>query len=123
LDGTGKLFAEFLKVMDLNVSTLVVAYLKDIPMNYDQLEVLVTAALPTDRPFVLLGESFCGPLAIRIAARQPASLVGLILCVTFASNPCRIERRDNWSGLWPAYRPRWCSNELAHCSPWMKPKP
>jgi pimeloyl-ACP methyl ester carboxylesterase len=87
LDGTGKLFAEFLKVMDLNISTLVLPYPKDVPMNYDQLETLVTAALPTDRPFVLLGESFSGPLAIRIAARQPAFLVGLILCVTFASNP------------------------------------
>jgi pimeloyl-[acyl-carrier protein] methyl ester esterase len=94
LDGTGKLFAEFLKAMDSNISTLVVAYPKDVPMNYDQLEKLVTAALPTDRPFVLLGESFSGPLAIRIAARQPASLVGLILCVTFASNPY------SWAGAW-----------------------
>jgi pimeloyl-ACP methyl ester carboxylesterase len=94
LDGTGKLFAEFLRVLDLNISTLVVAYPKDIPMNYDQLETLVTAALPTDRPFVLLGESFSGPLAIRIAARRPASLVGLILCVTFASNPY------SWVGAW-----------------------
>jgi pimeloyl-[acyl-carrier protein] methyl ester esterase len=94
LDGTGKLFAEFLRVLDLNISTLVVAYSKDIPMNYDQLETLVTAALPTDRPFVLLGESFSGPLAIRIAARRPASLVGLVLCVTFASNPYP------WTGAW-----------------------
>jgi len=94
LDGTGKLFAEFLKVMDLNISTLVVAYPKDVPMNYDELETLVTAALPTDRPFVLLGESFSGPLAIRIAARRPDFLVGLVLCVTFASNPYP------WAGAW-----------------------
>jgi pimeloyl-[acyl-carrier protein] methyl ester esterase len=94
LDGTGKLFAEFLKVIDLNISTVVVAYPKDVPMNYDELDALVAAALPTDRPFVLLGESFSGPLAIRIAARRPASLVGLILCVTFASNPYP------WAGTW-----------------------
>jgi pimeloyl-ACP methyl ester carboxylesterase len=94
LDGTGKLFAEFLKVVDLNISTLVVAYPKDISMNYDQLETLVTAALPTDRPFVLLGESFSGPLAIRIAARRHDFLVGLVLCVTFASNPYP------WAGTW-----------------------
>jgi pimeloyl-[acyl-carrier protein] methyl ester esterase len=94
LDGTGKLFAEFLKVMDLDISTVVVAYPKDVPMNYDELDALVTAALPTDRPFVLLGESFSGPLAIRIAARRPASLAGLILCVTFASNPYP------WAGTW-----------------------
>jgi len=94
LDGTGKLFAEFLKVLDSSIGTLVVTYPKDIPMNYDQLETLVTAALPTDRPFVLLGESFSGPLAIRIAARRPEFLVGLVLCVTFASNPY------SWAGAW-----------------------
>ncbi len=87
LDGTGKLFAEFLKALDSSIGTLVVTYPKDVPMNYDQLEALVTAALPTDRPFVLLGESFSGPLAIRIAARRPEFLVGLVLCVTFARNP------------------------------------
>jgi len=94
LDGTGKLFAEFLRVLDSSIGTLVVTYPKDIPMNYDQLETLVTAALPTDRPFVLLGESFSGPLAIRIAARRPELLVGLGLCVTFASNPY------SWAGAW-----------------------
>jgi pimeloyl-ACP methyl ester carboxylesterase len=94
LDGTGKLFAEFLKVMDQQISTVVVAYPKDVPMNYDELETLVTAALPTDRPFVLLGESFSGPLAIRIAARRLPFLVGLVLCVTFASNPYP------WAGTW-----------------------
>jgi pimeloyl-[acyl-carrier protein] methyl ester esterase len=87
LDGTGKLFGEFLKALDSNVSAIVVAYPKDVPMNYDELESLVRAALPTDRPFVLLGESFSGPLAIRIAAHPPASLVGLVLSVTFAANP------------------------------------
>jgi pimeloyl-ACP methyl ester carboxylesterase len=47
----------------------------------------VRAALPTRGRFVILGESFSGPLAIRIAAHPPPALVGLILCVTFASNP------------------------------------
>ena len=40
-----------------------------------------------NRAFVLLGESFSGPLAIRIAARNLKGLVGLILCVTFAKSP------------------------------------
>src|ERR1700719_4469607 len=87
LDGTGKLFTEFLKAIQNRVDTLVVAYPNDTPMNYDELETLVRAALPADRPFILLGESFSGPLAIRIAARQPAWLAGLILCGPFCSNP------------------------------------
>ena len=87
LDGTGKLFANFLKALDLSLSTRVVTYPPEVPLGYDDLEALVRAALPTRRPFVLLGESFSGPLAIRIAARPPPGLRALILCVTFASNP------------------------------------
>lgn len=87
LDGTGKLFSEILKALDGHVATQVVGYPKDVPLGYDELETLVRDALPADRPFVLLGESFSGPIAIRIAARPPANLVGLILCVTFAKNP------------------------------------
>jgi pimeloyl-ACP methyl ester carboxylesterase len=87
LDGTGKLFADFLKAMDLAVSTTVVSYPPNVPLGYDELESLVRAALPAHGPFVLLGESFSGPLAIRIAASPPPNLVGLILCVTFAGNP------------------------------------
>jgi pimeloyl-[acyl-carrier protein] methyl ester esterase len=94
LDGTGKLFTEFLKVLDPSIGAIIVSYPNDVPMSYDELETLVSAALPADRPFILLGESFSGPLAIRIAARQPAWLAGLILCVTFASNPYP------WAGEW-----------------------
>ena len=94
LDGTGKLFTEFLRVLDPGIGTIIVSYPNEVPMNYDELETLVSAALPADRPFFLLGESFSGPLAIRIAARRPASLMGLLLCVTFASNPFP------WAGAW-----------------------
>src|SRR5580698_5589674 len=87
LDGTGKLFAEFLKALDLGSRAHVVPYPPDIPLGYDELEPIVRAALPTRSPFVLLGESFSGPLAIRIAARPPPGLAALVLCVTFASNP------------------------------------
>jgi pimeloyl-[acyl-carrier protein] methyl ester esterase len=86
LDGTGKLFAEFLRALDPTASTKVVPYPPDVPLGYDELERLVQAALPRN-PFVLLAESFSGPLAIRIAAQRPPALQGLILCVTFASNP------------------------------------
>jgi pimeloyl-ACP methyl ester carboxylesterase len=87
LDGTGKLFADFVRVLSPTVECVVVAYPCDQPMRYWELEGLVVSALPKDRPFVLLGESFSGPLAIRIAAMAPAGLAGLILCVTFAKNP------------------------------------
>jgi pimeloyl-[acyl-carrier protein] methyl ester esterase len=102
LDGTGKLFANFLEALDLSLSAHVVPYPPGVPLGYDELESLVRAALPTRQPFVLLGESFSGPLAIRIAARPPRGLVGLVLCVTFASNPFP---RLAWARRLAAYLP------------------
>lgn len=114
LDGTGKLFAEFVNAVSPAVECVVVAYPKDQPMGYVELEALVLSALPDNRPFVLLGESFSGPLAIRIAARSPAmsparsparqpkGLVGLILSASFAKNPYPALR---WARGLAAYLP------------------
>jgi pimeloyl-ACP methyl ester carboxylesterase len=87
LDGTGTLIAEFIGKMAPGVEVQALVYPNDEPMGYDELEALVRGALPTDRRYVLLGESFSGPLAIRIAADPPRHLAGLILCGTFAKNP------------------------------------
>jgi pimeloyl-[acyl-carrier protein] methyl ester esterase len=90
LDGTGKLFGEFVKVLDPRIRAVVVAYPTDQPLGYEALEARVLGVLdtlPRKQPFVLLGESFSGPLAIRIAARAPAGLSGLILSASFAKNP------------------------------------
>lgn len=57
------------------------------PLSYTALESLVRESLPTDRPFVLLGESFSGPIAIALSARQFPQQMGLVLCSTFARNP------------------------------------
>jgi len=38
-------------------------------------------------PWVLLGESFAGPLAVQIAAQAPRGLCGLVLSTTFARRP------------------------------------
>jgi pimeloyl-ACP methyl ester carboxylesterase len=87
LDGTGKLFAAFVDELGPAVEPRIVAYPQNRVLGYDELLPLVQAALPRDRRFFLLAESFSGPLAIRIAAREPPGLSGLILCVTFAKNP------------------------------------
>jgi pimeloyl-ACP methyl ester carboxylesterase len=87
LDGTGKLFSEFVRELGPCVDSRIVAYPKDQPLGYGELERLALAALPRDRPFILLGESFSGPIAIRIAAQSPSGLLAVILCGSFAKNP------------------------------------
>jgi pimeloyl-ACP methyl ester carboxylesterase len=87
LDGTGKLFVDFIRALGVGAECRVIGYSPDEPLGYEELEARVRAALPGDRPYLLLGESFSGPIAMRIAASAPARLVGVILCGTFASNP------------------------------------
>lgn len=87
MDGTGLLFADFVAALGAQVETQVLRYPPDQILGYAELETRVRAALPTDRPLVLLGESFSGPIAISIAATPPPNLRGLILCCTFARFP------------------------------------
>jgi pimeloyl-ACP methyl ester carboxylesterase len=87
LDGTGARFADFIRAIAPAVDARVIPFPTDEPLGYAQLETLVRRALPSDRRFVLLAESFSGPLAIRIGADPPRGLAGVILCGTFAKNP------------------------------------
>jgi pimeloyl-ACP methyl ester carboxylesterase len=87
LDGTTALLQEFCESLAaVTVVARAVAYPPDQAFGYEQLEPLVRAQLPSE-PFVLVGESFSGPLAIRIAADPPPNLLGLVLSTTFARAP------------------------------------
>ncbi|GAB3097629.1 alpha/beta fold hydrolase [Lysobacter terrae] len=89
LDGTATLHAEFLSACDAFESAVAIPYPTHRPLGYRELEVLVRAELPTSDPFVLLGESFSGPIALSIAANPPANLVGVVLSTTFVASPFR----------------------------------
>jgi pimeloyl-ACP methyl ester carboxylesterase len=85
MDGTGDLFAAFTSAVD--AETQVVRYPTDRSLGYAELEQLVLSELPSDSPYLLLGESFSGPIALSIASTRPALLRGVVLCCSFASNP------------------------------------
>ena len=87
MDGTGELFEPLAQAMERRDAIDVVRYPGTEPLGYDELERLVRGQLPAGQPFVLLGESFSGPLAISIAASPPPGLRGLILCCSFARRP------------------------------------
>ena len=85
LDGTGLLFAPFQRVWP--GTTTVLCLPADPKQGYEGLLDHLRALLPGDEPFLLLGESFSGPLVLRIAESPPTGLLGIVLCVTFARNP------------------------------------
>lgn len=87
LDGTGARITPFLREMQRAVPARVMQYPPDLPLGYTELESLVRQELPRGERYVLLAESFSGPIAIRVAADPPPDLAGVILCGTFARNP------------------------------------
>ncbi|MEK7469917.1 MAG: alpha/beta hydrolase [Planctomycetota bacterium] len=88
MDGTGRLFEPILGCFPPGLRTVVVAYPPDIA-RYDDLMPIVRAALPPDDPFVIVGESFSGPLAVRVAAGNPRGLRALVLIASFVRPPAR----------------------------------
>jgi pimeloyl-ACP methyl ester carboxylesterase len=87
LDGTGDFFQPLLDSLGTQVRTRVVRYPVEGGFDYSTCTEAARAALPADEPYVLLGESFSGPIAIELAAQAPQGLVGIVLCASFACNP------------------------------------
>ncbi|MGA2519124.1 MAG: alpha/beta hydrolase [Thermodesulfobacteriota bacterium] len=87
LDGTGILFEPLLDELPPDLKAYVIPLPNDSPMDYGSLVPTIASSLPTDTHFILLGESFSGPLALMVAAPRPRGLVGVILCASFIRNP------------------------------------
>ena len=85
-DGTGRLFSPLHKQLSEGINTIVLSYSNDKPMTYSELCYSLKDEMP-NTPFVLLGESFGGPLAILLSQRSNENLKGIILCATFVKNP------------------------------------
>jgi pimeloyl-[acyl-carrier protein] methyl ester esterase len=87
MHGGGQLFTHLLRELPDFIKPVPVSYPPDQPLDYKGHLDIVMAALPSGEPFVLLGESFSGPLALMAAARNPKGLRGVILCSTFVTYP------------------------------------
>jgi len=89
MDGTGELFSPLVKELGRDIQTVVVRY-PDLPLDYAAHEAFARARLPSTGPFVVLGESFSGPIAISLAASPPEGMCGYVLCASFVRSPRRI---------------------------------
>ena len=88
MDGTGRLFQRFDAALRAraDIASLAIAY-PAVPLDYAALEAFVRDRLPQDRPFVVLAESFSGPLGAALRADPPPGMRALILCCSFVRNP------------------------------------
>jgi pimeloyl-ACP methyl ester carboxylesterase len=103
MDGLATLRSEFIAALAPDLTGTIVAYPVDRPLAYAELESLARAQIP-QQPFVLVGESFSGPIAISLAAAGPPGLCGLVLVASFAQCPRPVPR---WLRALAALLPVW----------------
>lgn len=103
MHGTGELFGPLIASLPAACKPVVVSYPVDLPLGYAELHPLVEASLPSTGKFALLGESFSGPLAIRIAADRPPRLAAVILAASFVRAPVA-----KWASSLRWLVGRWC---------------
>jgi len=83
LDGTGQLFEELSRTLEGQFRVLTLSYPTQQPMDYDGLLPFVRASLPDD-DYIIIAESFSGPIALQIAQDKLPGLKGVVLGASFA---------------------------------------
>lgn len=109
LDGTGRLFDGFVRHTPEHASCTLADYPVDHELFYPECAGLVVSEFLPDGQFVIVAESFSGPVAVLVAANRPKGLVGVVLCNTFVYRASwRGFRLLPWSLLFrmPLSRPR-----------------
>jgi pimeloyl-ACP methyl ester carboxylesterase len=84
-DGTGMLYAPLLRALPPRVVPIVVRYPSNRICSGSELVEIVLSSLPESKPYVLIAESFSGPIALRASHLQAPT--ALVLCASFAVCP------------------------------------
>jgi len=83
LDGTGRLLRDFTDALMLTFRVQVIAYPSHPALGYGKLIEFIDSRLPSNN-FILIGESFSGPLALMLSHRKPQGLRAVVLGASFA---------------------------------------
>ena len=89
LDGTGELFTPLLEAMPNDIDVQIIRYPINTKLGYEELAEYVMKQLPKE-DFILVGESFSGPIAYQIARMNPINLYSVIFVATFLESPSRV---------------------------------
>ncbi len=88
LDGTAQLLSEIVELLGVKHEVTAVRYEPDLH-RYLDLKPRIEALLP-DEDYIIVAESFSGPLATMIAADDRSGLRGVVFVATFAQTPIRV---------------------------------
>jgi pimeloyl-ACP methyl ester carboxylesterase len=88
MDGIGR-FRAFRAAAGGTAQCRALSYPPDVPLGYDALVAQVREDLRQEPDYILIAESFSGPIAIRLAAEHPPGLRALVLAASFCASPLR----------------------------------
>jgi pimeloyl-ACP methyl ester carboxylesterase len=88
MDGTGLLFEPFVRSLPLGNKPVIVKYPCGEFMGYEDLAARAAAAIP-DKPYMILAESYSGPVGALVAARHIGDLRALVFVNGFVHIPLR----------------------------------
>lgn len=101
LDGTDVFFRPLLAALPGWIMPIVVQFPTAGANEYPDLLRLAQCALAETTACYVLGWSFSGPLALMLAAAEPAKVRGVILVSTFVRPPRSIYARLRWAAVTP----------------------
>lgn len=106
LDGTGDLFERFVAIAPRSFRPIVVSF--PCVGTYSDLKIAIRSQLPAAESFVVLGESFSGPLALAIAEEVGERVSHIVVCNSFVSSPAtKVLRFVPWNRIFRLPLPRW----------------
>jgi pimeloyl-ACP methyl ester carboxylesterase len=86
-DGTAELFEGFIKELPTNVQVVTIKYPTEATLDYEQLAELAFDELPREKPYIIIAESYSGPVAIALATRPAGDLRAIVLVASFVARP------------------------------------
>jgi pimeloyl-ACP methyl ester carboxylesterase len=101
LDGTDVFFRPLLAALPEWIRPHVVSFPPSGANDYADLLVIVREAVSEIPGFYVLGSSFAGPLALMLAAAEPAKVLGVILSTTFVRPPRATYARLKFAAVTP----------------------
>ncbi|NTJ44683.1 alpha/beta hydrolase [Agrobacterium larrymoorei] len=82
LDGTGIMLQDIADELSATIDVQIISYPGNVFLNYDALAQLARDQLPVGDVFVV-GESFSGPVALRLAQIEPKKVKAVVLAASF----------------------------------------
>lgn len=105
LDGTGELLADVEELLMPEHTVMIIRYPSDL-QTYKEIQEWIECKLPHD-DYLIVAESFAGPLAIMISSKKPIGLKGVAFVASFTRTPMKLPLLLTYAAKIMPFRSHW----------------